>query len=317
MQRPAPGRRCRGNAVTLALHLIALLNQGGPPIEPDRRVLVGDVTAFTDNAHVALATSLAQAASVPHSWIGIGHVDAGQLLIVLARNGSEFERWSRGRLPKWGAGAAFPGSGVILIRLDAGDPFQTLRHELAHMVLHRNVRERVPLWFDEGYAVLASQEYGRFAALRLNLAVAAGHLPDLRALDGALRGDDLTAETAYALAGSAVDEIRRRSRNADLGTFMALLERNVPFDDALHAGTGFTTETFEEAWQRSLRQRYNWVVWLATGGMWLLVSLALVWVAAMRRRREAPRRAALDVGWSLPPEDDETITIQDVKSPST
>ena len=280
-------------------------------------MIVGDVTVITDNAHVTLATSLAEAASEPHDWIGIGRVDAGPLMIVLARNTSEFERWSRGRLPSWGAGAAFPDSRVIIIRLDGGDPDQTLRHELAHVVLHRAVSERVPLWFDEGYAVIASQEYGRFAALRLNLAVATGHIPDLDALDGALRGDDITAEAAYALAGSAVDEVRRRSRDGQLASFIDLLERGVPFDEAIQTGTGFTLDRFEEAWQRSLRQRYNWVVWLATGGMWLLVTLVLVWASAMRRRREAPRRAALDAGWTLPPEDDETITIQDVKSPST
>ena len=171
---------------------------------------MGDITVLADRPNLALGTALAEAASVPHDWLGLGRVDAGPLVLVLARDRDEFTRWSHGRLPSWGAGATFPGSRAIIIRLDAGDAYQTLRHELAHVVLHHAVTGRVPLWFDEGYAVLAAQEYGRFAALRLNLAVATGHLPELRALDGALRGRDDDAETAYALAGSAVAELERR-----------------------------------------------------------------------------------------------------------
>jgi hypothetical protein len=282
-----------------------------------RHVTVGDITVVADSAHLALGTAIAEAASEPHDWLAIGRTDVGPLLIFLARDKGDFMRLSRGRVPGWGAGVTFPASHVVIIRLNAGDPYQTLRHELAHVVLHQAVTERVPLWFDEGYAVLAAQEYDRFAVLRLNLAVATGHIPELRALDGALRGSSLDAETAYALAGSAVAEVGRRSRNGQLSEFMALLERGVPFDSALSIGTGFSTDRFEEAWQRSVRGRYNVVVWLATGGLWLIVTVLLSWAAATRRTREAPRRAALDDGWPEPPEDDETITIQEVGPHST
>ena len=158
---------------------------------------------------------------------------------------------------------------------------------------------RVPLWFDEGYAVLAAKEYGRFAALRLNLAVATGKVPELRALDGALRGSADDAEAAYALAGSAVAELARRCKGGDLTRFLELLEQGIAFDDAVATATGYTTDRFEGVWLRSVRSRYNWFIWLATGGMWFVVTLVLVWAAASRRRREAPRRAALDAGWPV------------------
>jgi hypothetical protein len=284
---------------------------------PERRIDVGDITVLADRPNLVLGTALAEVASAPHNWLGLGRVDAGPLVLVLAKDRAEFARWTRGRVPSWGAGATFPGSRVVLIRLDAGDPYQTLRHELAHVVLHHAVTGRVPLWFDEGYAVVATQENGRFAALRLNLAVATGRLPELRALDGALRGRDNDAETAYALAGSAVAELARRGRNGELAPLIDELKRGVPFDDAVATSTGFTVDQFEAAWHRSLRQHYNVVIWLATGGMWLVVTLILSWAAATRRRREAPRRAALDVGWPEPPPDDETITIQEVGPHST
>lgn len=254
---------------------------------------------------------------MPHDWLGLGRLDAGRLLIIVANDRADFTRWSRGRLPSWGAGAAFTSRGVVILRLDAGDPYQTLRHELAHVAMHQKVQVRVPLWFDEGYAVVAAGEYGRFAALRLNLAVATGKIPELRALDGALRGSDGDAEAAYALAGSAVAELARRCRNGDLGMLLRQLESGVPFDDAVASATGFTLDRFEDVWTRSVRQHYNWMVWLATGGLWLVVTLILMWAAASRKRREAPRRAALDEGWPQPVEDDETITIQAVEPHST
>ena len=279
---------------------------------PERRIEVGEITVFADRTHVALGTALAEAASPPHDWAGFGRLDLGRLLLILASDRADFARWSRGRTPGWSAGATLSGSRVVIIRLDAGDPYQTLRHELAHVALHQRVQVRVPLWFDEGYAVYAAQEYGRFAALRLNLAVATGKVPELRVLDGALRGNAGDAETAYALAGSAVAELAHRCRNGDLRGLLELLEQGVEFEPALLKATGYTSDRFEAVWLRSVRQHYNWFVWLATGGMWLIVTLVLVWAAASRKRRDAPRRAALDEGWPLPPEDDETITIQGV-----
>jgi hypothetical protein len=283
----------------------------------ERQINVGDITVYADAAHAALGTGLAEAAAVPHEWMGLGRLDPGRLLLIVANDRADFVRWSRGRVPSWGAGAAFPGSHLVIIRLDAGDPYQTLRHELAHVALHQMVAGRVPLWFDEGYAVVAAGEYGRFASLRLNLAVATGRIPELRALDGALRGSDGDAETAYALAGSAVAELARRGQGGKLDGLLAKLEQGVPFDDAVATATGYSIDRFEDVWTRSVRQHYNWVVWLATGGMWLIVTLMLVWAAAARRHREAPRRAALDIGWPEPPEDDETITIQEVEPHST
>jgi hypothetical protein len=289
-----------------------LVWQLGAASLPERRVEVGEVTAFADQQRLALATALAEAADVPHDWVGLGRLDAGRLMLFVADNRAEFQRWSRGRSPGWGAGITFAGTHVVMIRADLDDPYQTLRHELAHVALHQMVHVRVPLWFDEGYAVVAAKEYGRLATLRLNFAVATGKVPELRALDGALRGSADDAESAYALAGSAVAELARRCPNGDLHVLMEKLEAGTSFDAAVLGATGYTIERFETLWLKDVRQHYNWFVWFATGGTWLIVTLVLSWAASSRKRREAPRRAALDVGWPMPPEDDETITIEGV-----
>ncbi len=260
---------------------------------------------------MALATALAEAASRSRRWLGLGFVDPGPLVLAVAHDGAMLGRWSQGRIPGWGAGFALPSARTIAIRADGGDAFGTLRHELAHIALHQRVKGRVPLWFSEGYAVLAAGEHGRMDALQLNLSVVAGRVPDLRGLDAALRAGASDAEAAYALAGSAVGELARRNPGRTLDPLLAQLAAGASFDAAVLATTGLTPDRFDEVWYRSVRRRYNWGIWFITGGVWLLVAVGLGVLAIWRRRYDAPRRAALDIGWSLPPDEehDNIITV--------
>jgi hypothetical protein len=208
-----------------------------------------------------------------------------------------------GRFPSWGVGAALPPERTILLRADAGDIYQTLRHELAHLALHEAVPVRVPLWFDEGYAGWAAGEWERLGALELNLAVVRGAVPDLRDLDGALRGSSSTADAAYAVAASAVVELARRNPSKTLTPLLQRLATGTDFEAAVQATTGLTLAQFDREWRQTLRRRYSLATWLLAGGGWAVLTLAL-W-ALLRRRRalDRPRRAALDEGWDVPPED--------------
>lgn len=274
------------------------------------RLQVGAITVLVPADKQGIGTALGQAADQVHEWVGLGRVEVAGLTLAIAPDRATFARWSDRRVPSWGAGLMLPGARLVVVRLDGGDPYQTLRHELAHVVLHQKIPGRLPLWFDEGYASFASGEYGRMAALRLNLAVAAGRVPDLRALDGMLRGSDGDAEAAYALAASAVADLARRNPTRRLDSIMARLAGGMPFNEAVRTTTGLDIDQFDDAWHRRVRQEYNWLMWLGTGGAWLILTLLLTWAAASRRRREAPRRAQLDVGWTLPPDDEEITEPQ-------
>jgi len=209
---------------------------------------------------------------------------------------------SSGRAPAWGAAIALPGSRTILLRADVEDLYQTLRHELAHLALHHAVAVRVPLWFDEGYASWAAGEWDRFGSMELNLAVVRGVLPDLRSLDGALRGSASTADVSYALAASAVAELARRNPSRSLSPLMQRLQAGSDFEAAVLATTGLTMPQFESEWRRTLRRRYSLGTWLLAGGGWGFISLG-VWALLLRRKRaDLVRRAALDEGWEIPPE---------------
>ncbi|MGQ0702512.1 MAG: peptidase MA family metallohydrolase [Gemmatimonadales bacterium] len=254
------------------------------------------MTTYSREADLSLAIGLAQTAGETREWYGLGRREPGPLRLIVIR-GRRPEVLGRGRVPAWGAGFTFPAARTIVVMVDAGDPYRILRHELAHLILADALQSRIPLWFSEGYAAVASGEFGRLAALRLNLSVARGKIPDFFELDRALRGNESTAEAAYGLAAAAVAMLARRHPDHTLAPLLARLEDGEPFDEAVLATTGSPLGRFELEWQRDVRRRYGLVSWVMAGGLWFLVALVVIAAMWLRRRRDWPRRQALDQGW--------------------
>jgi hypothetical protein len=249
-----------------------------------------------------LAVRLAERAGRATEWPGLGRRMPGPLRLIVVPNGRYLDSLTSGRAPSWGAAIAVPGSRTILLRADQGDLYRTLRHELAHLALHQAVSVRLPLWFDEGYATWAAGEWDRLDVLDLNLAVVRGAVPELRSLDGALRGSASSADAAYALAASAVTELARRNPSGSLEPLLARLTAGEDFDASVLATTGLTVSQFGTEWRRAVRQRYSLVTWLLAGGGWGILALALWALVRARRKADLPRRAALDEGWEVEPE---------------
>ncbi|MEO8199096.1 MAG: hypothetical protein ABI679_01120 [Gemmatimonadota bacterium] len=264
---------------------------------------VGEVSVLSWPVQNRSAIGLAEIADHPAHWVGLGYRSAAPLRLVVVPDAKAMMRFTGGRAPNWGAGLAFPSSRTIILRADAGDLRLTLRHELAHLVLHDAVKVRVPLWFDEGYAAVAANEWDRMDALRVSWIVLRRDLPDFRELDGALRGGESAADKAYTLAMSAVLELGRRNPAGTLDSLLARLGRGEDFPSAVSGSTGIPLAVFESDWQRTIKRRYNLVIWLSAGGFWFLVSLLVGLAWWVRRRSDRPRRQALDEGWEVDPDE--------------
>jgi hypothetical protein len=137
-------------------------------------------------------------------------------------------------------------------------------------------------------------------AFRLSWIVLRRDLPGFRELDGSLRANAATAEKAYTLATSAVLELARRNPAGSLESLLGRLMEGDDFEAAVLGSTGLTLDRFEGDWQRTIKRRYNLVIWLSAGGFWLVVSLAVGVVWWVRRRYDRPRRLALNQGWEIP-----------------
>ena len=304
--------------VLVGSQLSAIGNQPAPKAGgsgPEwREARVGGVLAVAAEADLKLAIGLAKEAGTPRAWYGLGQTAPGPLRLIVVRGKARLDTLLQGQGPSWGAGFAFPGARTIVIRADAGDPRRTLRHELAHFALHDAVKVRVPLWFDEGYAALAAGELDRLDALRLNFTVARGRVPDFFQLDRALRESEPSAEVAYALAASAVAMLARRHPTRSLAPLLDRLAHGEGFESSVLASTGSPIGRFELEWQKDVRMRYGLVVWAIAGGFWLLMALAVMGAVWLRKRRDLPRRQALDQGWVVEPDEDPAAPLDEAGS---
>jgi hypothetical protein len=264
---------------------------------------VGRVRVVAPEKELALGIRLAESVDRPFNWPGLGRRAPPPFTLILAADSATMSRIASGRAPGWGAGITLPAAHTIVVRSDLGGLDQTLRHEVAHLALHDAVPGRVPLWFDEGYASLASGEFERLISLQLNLAVVGGRLPSLRELDSDLRGSARTADAAYGLAASAVAEIARHPAPGGLERLFSRMAAGDDFEQSLVAATGLPPDRFEKSWQVGLRRRYGFIAWLLAGGIWAVVGAVLGVLVWLRRRSDRPRRLALDQGWEIVPPD--------------
>jgi hypothetical protein len=160
-------------------------------------VRVGRVTAVYWSGEAEAALTLAEAAAADSLFPGISDAWTEPMRLLITADEQRFDSLMSGRIPEWGTGAAIPASNTIVLRL-TGDVRRTLHHELAHLALHSAV-ERVPLWFDEGYASRAAGEWGRLGALRVNWSLMTGAVPTFGQVNRDIRSGAAHAETAYAV----------------------------------------------------------------------------------------------------------------------
>ncbi|HEV2670673.1 MAG TPA: hypothetical protein VGU74_06240 [Gemmatimonadales bacterium] len=272
------------------LCLIGLLLQG-----PSATV-VGRVTAVAWPGQDRLATALAEVADQSAAFPGIGALPDRPIRLILAPTRELYDSLTRGRLPLWSEGAAFPDAGTIVLLTDRPTARPAaLRHELAHLALRWHVGRRAPLWFEEGYAAVAAQEWDRLDALRLNWQIARGVRMTLDDVDRSLRGAREDAQTGYALAATAVLLLQRWGGDRGLEPLLANLAQAGSFDAALRETYHITAGDFEDRWQRDVASRYGWLTWAgAMGFFWLAIGAILAALVTLRRRRDRTKRAALD-----------------------
>jgi hypothetical protein len=272
------------------LTLVALL------LQSPTATVVGRVTAVAWAGQEALAAAIAEQADGAKNFPGIGALPDRPIRIILAPNRQTYDSLTRGRLPLWSEGAAFPdASTIVLLTARPPDGPSALRHELAHLALRWQVGRRVPLWFEEGYAAVAAQEWDRFDALRLNWQLARGVRMNLDDVDRALRGSRGDAEAGYALAATAVLLLQRWGGERGLAPLIANLPQAESFDAALRATYHVTEGDFELRWQRDVASRYGWLSWVAAMGFfWLAIGAVLVALLRLRRRRDQAKRQMLD-----------------------
>ena len=260
--------------------------------------MIGRFTIVADSTNLALARSLADHALRTDTFPGLPR-PTKRVTIAIAPDPRHFREWIGPSVPEWGSAVAFPSESRIVMQgrrsgSRAGDPFEVLRHELAHLALHETLGDLTPRWFDEGYASYAAREWSREDALRANVALAVRGTPTLDDLEHWFDGGASRAEAAYALAYRAVAEMAELDQERGLSVLVAEWARTRRLDPALRNAYGITLAGFEKRWRDRTRRRYGGLAVLADVTVAsMLVFLIVLPLYIARRQRDRRRMAAL------------------------
>jgi hypothetical protein len=272
-----------------------------PPCRAQRMEVAsaGSLRVVYAPRHRALAREVMAAAQAPLRLPGLGTVSVPEsTTIVLAPDPTSFRAATEGGAPEWAGGVAIPELQRIVLpayptpRSADEDRGTILRHEIAHLVLHRRVPGIVPRWFDEGYAEVASGGWDVESAWQLRVAFVTGGVPPLDSLTLDWPGGEQDAQMAYLLSATAVDYLRRRGGERGMAVLFANWRREGDFERALRTTFGITFGGFEDEWRRDVRNRYGWLAMLSSMALVWLFATALAMAAWIPRRRRNRRKLA-------------------------
>ena len=273
--------------------MLAALPLGAQDDAPER-LDVGRFTAvyFPQDDRLARALVAEAARTDTFPWLPRPRE---RVLIAIAPDARRFRQWAGPGAPEWGVALAFPDSRRVILQgraasSNAGDPQETLRHELAHLALHERLGNRPPRWFDEGYASVSAREWRRDDVLATNIALALRGAPTLEQLEASFSGVSTAAQSAYALSYRAVMEMASLDPERGLTLHFRYWETGRNLDSAVRQAFGLTLNGFEREFQSRVRRRYGALALLADLSLVFLVTgLALLPFFAARRARDRRR----------------------------
>jgi hypothetical protein len=271
-----------------------LVHPAGAQDDAPRRLDVGRFTAVFFPGDERLARTLLEGAARNDSFPWLPR-PRQHVLIAIAPDVRRFRQWAGPEAPEWGVALAFPATRRVILQgrsasSDAGDPQETLRHELAHLALHERLGDRPPRWFDEGYASVAAREWRRDDVLAANVALALRGTPSLDQLEQSFEEGSSAAQSAYALSYRAVTELASLDPERGLTLLFQYWENGRNLDSAVRQAFGMTLSGFEQEFQQRTRRRYGALALFADLSlMFLVTSIFLLPFFASRRARDRRR----------------------------
>ncbi len=160
--------------------------------------------------------------------------------------------------PGWIGGVAFPEHNVVLVVADeahADYGRRTVSHELGHLVVERlsfNCLTDLPVWLNEGLAMVAEGEEDPHARQTLETAVAENRLLTLKQIESTFSAHAERASLSYAESYSVVRFLIDAYGAEKVHTLLTAFQEGVSTDEALQATYGFGVEQLEAAWRTSL-----------------------------------------------------------------
>lgn len=181
-----------------------------------------------------------------------------------------------------------------LMRIDGSRYFAeispVIAHELTHILLYKRMGSRilsVPVWLNEGLAVMLSGTAELPSALILQQAASTGSLLSMKSLQSSFPSGSLS-DLAYAQSRSFVEYLSEQPSKL-LRTLDAIAEGSSP-EEAFRKVYGKSIEELELAWRQSLaaKRGLDWLGLAGTIGVGVLMLFGLYMAyrgVLLRKRR--------------------------------
>lgn len=195
--------------------------------------------------------------------------------------------------PKYASGVAYSQLDLVLLTAAPRYPGEQLelaevfRHELAHIALHDALgRDRVPRWFNEGFAVHVSGEAEVDRVQTLWTATLAGTLLPFAQLETSFPQDSTEASIAYAQAADLVRFLLRGGQEHRFRSLVQRIAKGQSFRSALSDAYSTDMYSLEAEWREDVARRYTfWPILLGGSSIWVFAIMLFVWGYVRRRRR--------------------------------
>jgi hypothetical protein len=260
-------------------------------------------TQLVTEIQPGLPPAAARLAESSHDWVPrvmelVGVTQAGPPIRVLfAPESSPLARSA----PAWVAGYTDGVSDVVVLLPERTPSYpdggleEVLAHEVAHVLIYRaSAGRRLPRWFNEGVAMLASRSWRFRDETQLALGLLSADKVPLWRLDDLFEGERWQVERAYALSGALVQELLDKYGSGLPSALLSRVAQGIPFDEALRRTTGATLDDVGDSfWARqSVLKRWLPII-TSTAVIWVGITLLAVVAAVKRRRQQAAEAKAL------------------------
>ena len=171
----------------------------------------------------------------------------------------------------------------------------TLKHELCHLVLHRNIsRENLPRWFDEGVCQWSTGGIAELMGAQddksLANAVISHNLIGLAELQR-FPADTKSMILAYEESKSAIEYIMKEYGRKRFIGILRSLEKGEPMEVALQNNLSEGLYGLESKWRDYLERKYTWFAYLSSNLYTLIFLFGAIitvygFIRLLRRKKE-------------------------------
>ncbi|MDZ7361469.1 MAG: peptidase MA family metallohydrolase [candidate division KSB1 bacterium] len=249
----------------------------------------------------------------------LGYQPRRVITVFLCPTQEIFDHMTGGVVPHWGEAAANTAQWRIFLKTPAAHPEKrgallpvTVTHELAHLCLAELAQPSIlPRWFNEGAAILLSNEPRHTDPVIISRAILTNSLVDFEEIDDLLSFPNARAALAYAESYQAVSFLTRRFGPEAIAKLARTFAVHGDSRQAFQVAFNQDLWDFETAYFDDLRRRFRWYFFLdetfVFGGVILILVIAGFFVTRWRMKKkiqEWEKDEAENDGGLLPEVDD-------------